>query len=51
MNYRESYLGLYRVQTDVIEALEDIVTRMKVAHLAMAELVIGAESGAKLPEE
>jgi len=43
MDYREMYFNLFRVQADVIEELEDIVTRLKLAHLAAEEMVIGEE--------
>ena len=39
------YFELFRVQADVIEELEDMVTKLKLAHLVAEEMVIGAEDG------
>ena len=43
MDYREEYFNLFRAQADAIETLEDVVTHLKLAHLAAEEMVIGAK--------
>ena len=47
MDYREVYFDLFRAQADVIETLEDVVTKLKLAHLAAEERVIGAKDEAE----
>lgn len=44
MNYRDMYLELFRVQADAIEALEEITDKLKIAHLAVEEMLLSADS-------
>ena len=46
MNYHDMYFELFRVQANAIDALEDIVDKLKIAHLATEELVMNAEDEA-----
>ena len=43
MDYREPYFELFRVQANVIDTLEGVVTRLKIAHLAVEEMIISAK--------
>ena len=40
MDYHDPYFELLRVQADTIDAMEDILNKLKIAHLTTEEMVI-----------
>ena len=45
MDYRKQYFDLFRAQADAIEELENIARKLRLAHLAAEEAVIGGKDG------
>jgi hypothetical protein len=37
------YIELFRVQADAIDMLEDVITKLKIAHLVTEEMVLSAK--------
>ena len=43
MDYHDMYFELFRVQADVIEELERLTDRLKIAQMAVEEMVLNAK--------
>ena len=40
MNYRDMYLELFRVQANAIDTLEEVIDKLKIAHLTTEEMAL-----------
>jgi len=49
LDYHDMYFELFRVQANTIDALEEIVDKLKIAHLAVEAMLLNQDDDSETP--